>query len=192
MVTLGNNDYVLSPQVIAHEIVHQWYGDQVSPSDWRDVWLNEGMTMLMQWVYEDEHGLRPLRQSVRLARSADQQLRDEYGPPGAYDPRQFGSSNIYYTPALMWNELRVELGDDEFFAIARSWLADQRQHLGDARADLRPLGEGDRARAVGVLRPLDHGPADAGARSAAGLSRHAAPVARGGAGATSPSWPPTS
>ena len=28
MVTLGNNDYVLSPQVIAHELVHQWYGDR--------------------------------------------------------------------------------------------------------------------------------------------------------------------
>ena len=125
MVTLGTNDYVFSPQVVAHEIVHQWYGDQVSPADWRDVWLNEGMTMLLQWVYEDEHGLRPLRQNVRLARSADQQLRDEFGPPGAYDPRQFGSSNIYYTPALMWNELRQDLGDDEFYAIARSWLADR-------------------------------------------------------------------
>jgi aminopeptidase N len=124
MVTLGTNDYVLSPQVVAHEIVHQWYGDQVSPSDWRDVWLNEGMTMLLQWVYEDEHDLRPLRQNVRLARSVDQQLRDEYGPPGAYDRRQFGSSNIYYPPALMWNELRKELGDDEFWAVARSWLAD--------------------------------------------------------------------
>ncbi|WP_299931409.1 M1 family metallopeptidase [uncultured Nocardioides sp.] len=123
MVTLGTNDYVLSPQVVAHEIVHQWYGDQVSPSDWRDVWLNEGMTMLLQWVYEDEHGIRPLRQSLRSARSADQQLRDQYGPPGAYDRRQFGGSNIYYPPALMWNELREDLGDDEFYAVARSWPA---------------------------------------------------------------------
>ena len=124
MVTLGNNEYVLSPQVIAHEIVHQWYGDQVSPSDWRDVWLNEGMTMLLQWIYEDEHDIRPLRQSLQAARAADQGLRDQYGPPGAYDPRQFGGSNIYYTPALMWNELRSDLGDDEFYRIARSWLAD--------------------------------------------------------------------
>ncbi len=123
MVTLGNNEYVLSPQVIAHELVHQWYGDQVSPADWRDVWLNEGMTMLMQWVYEDEHDIRPLRESVDDARAGDQGLRDAYGPPGAYDPRQFGGSNIYYTPALMWNELRVELGDDEFYRVARSWLA---------------------------------------------------------------------
>ncbi len=122
MITLGSNDYVLSPQVIAHELVHQWYGDQVSPADWSDVWLNEGMTMLMQWLYEDEHDIRPLRGTIRDARAADQGLRDEYGPPGAYDPLQFGGSNIYYTPGLMWNELRLELGDDEFFRIARSWL----------------------------------------------------------------------
>ena len=122
MLTLGNSEYVLSPQVIAHELVHQWYGDQVSPADWRDVWLSEGMTMLMQWIYEDEHDVRPLRDSIDSARAADRGLRDDYGPPGAYDPRQFGGSNIYYTPALMWNELRTALGDDEFYRIARSWL----------------------------------------------------------------------
>ena len=124
MVTLGNTDYVLSAEVIAHELVHQWYGDQVSPADWRDVWLNEGMTMLLQWVYEDEHDLRPLRETVQAARLGDQGTRDQYGPPGAYDPQQFGGANIYYTPALMWNELRLELGDEEFYRIARSWLTD--------------------------------------------------------------------
>ena len=122
MVTLGNSPGVLSPEVIAHELVHQWYGDQVSPTDWRDVWLNEGMTMLMQFIYEDEHEIRPLRENLQNARDADQGWRDEYGPPGAYDLRQFGSNNIYTTPALMWNELRVALGDDEFYRIARSWL----------------------------------------------------------------------
>ncbi len=122
MLTLGNNEYVLSPQVIAHELVHQWYGDQVSPADWRDVWLNEGMTMLVQWIYQDEHDLQPLSDSVAAGRADDQGLRDQYGPPGAYDPRQFGGSNIYTSPALMWNELRVAVGDDEFFRIARSWL----------------------------------------------------------------------
>jgi aminopeptidase N len=125
MVTLGSSQYVLSPQVIAHELVHQWFGDQVSPADWRDVWLNEGMTMLMQWIYEDEHDIRPLRGTLRDARATDPMLRDDYGPPGDYDPRQFGSSNIYFTPALMWNELRVALGDDEFYRIARSWLKDR-------------------------------------------------------------------
>ena len=122
MVTLGSNEYVLSAPVVAHELVHQWFGDQVSPADWSDVWLNEGMTMLLQWMYEDEHDVTPLRESLRAARQVDQSFRDDYGPPGAYDPQQFGSSNIYYLPALMWNELRVELGDERFFEICRSWL----------------------------------------------------------------------
>ncbi len=125
MVTLGNTEYVLSPQVITHELVHQWYGDQVSPADWRDVWLSEGMTMLMQWIYEDDHDISVLADTLANARAADQSFRNDYGPPGAYDPRQFGSTNIYYVPALMWNELRADLGDDEFYRIARSWLEAQ-------------------------------------------------------------------
>lgn len=28
-------------EVIAHEIVHQWFGDLVTPSDWKYLWLNE-------------------------------------------------------------------------------------------------------------------------------------------------------
>ena len=31
MVTIGNNDYVLSRPVIMHELAHQWYGDQSRP-----------------------------------------------------------------------------------------------------------------------------------------------------------------
>jgi len=122
MVTIGNNDYVRSPAVLVHELVHQWFGDQVSPADWRDVWLNEGMTMLMQALWEAEHKGDRIGVTIAHWRDIDQDLRDDYGPPGAYDEAQFGGSNIYYSPALMWNELRLELGDDEFFRIARSWL----------------------------------------------------------------------
>lgn len=123
MVTIGNNDYVRSPAVLAHELTHQWFGDQVSPADWRDVWLNEGMTMLMQALWEDDHQGDRIGATIARWRASDQGLRDDYGPPGDYDKAQFGGSNIYYSPALMWNELRLELGDDEFFRIARSWLA---------------------------------------------------------------------
>jgi aminopeptidase N len=123
MVTIGNNDYVRSPDVLVHELVHQWFGDQVSPADWRDVWLNEGMTMLMQALWEADNKGDRIGVTITQWRGMDQDLRDDYGPPGAYDEAQFGGSNIYYSPALMWNELRLELGDDDFFRIARSWLA---------------------------------------------------------------------
>jgi aminopeptidase N len=123
MVTIGNNDYVRSPAVLVHELVHQWFGDQVSPADWRDVWLNEGMTMLMQALWEADNLGDRIGVTIAHWRDLDQALRDDYGPPGAYDEAQFGGSNIYYSPALMWNELRLELGDDVFFEVARSWLS---------------------------------------------------------------------
>ena len=56
MVTLGNNDYILSPPVILHEMAHQWYGDQVTPRDWRDLWMSEGMATYLQATWESEHG----------------------------------------------------------------------------------------------------------------------------------------
>src|SRR3546814_10265554 len=47
--------------------------------------------------------------------------RKEAGPPGDYDPTKFGRSNIYYGPALMWHELRKQLGDEEFWAMVKKW-----------------------------------------------------------------------
>ena len=52
MITLGDTDYTTSPEVLVHEITHQWYGDLVTPTDWKDVWMNEGMTMYLQGQYE--------------------------------------------------------------------------------------------------------------------------------------------
>ncbi len=124
LVTIGDNDYVRSAPVIVHELVHQWYGDQVTPADWSDMWLNEGMTMLMQALWDSEHQGQPVEDALRSWRAEDQELRDQHGPPGAFSAAEFGEGNVYYPPALMWNELRVELGDDDFFAIASAWLSE--------------------------------------------------------------------
>jgi aminopeptidase N len=121
LITLGDNDYVLSKQVIVHEFVHQWYGDQTSPTDWRDVWMNEGMTMYLQAVWNDEHAGPSLEATMADYAAADAFLRGKSGPPGAYDPGTFGEGNIYYLPALMWHTLRQQIGDDAFWEMVRAW-----------------------------------------------------------------------
>ncbi|MEO5852196.1 MAG: M1 family metallopeptidase [Nocardioides sp.] len=121
MVTLGDDDYVLSKKVIVHEMVHQWYGDQVTPTDWRDVWMNEGMTMYLQALYESEHGGPSMKAAMARYAAADGFLREQAGPPGDYDPGTFGEGNIYYIPAVMWDELRQRIGDDAFWSMVRSW-----------------------------------------------------------------------
>ena len=36
-------------QVIAHEAAHQWFGNSLTISDWKDIWLNESFAEYMAW-----------------------------------------------------------------------------------------------------------------------------------------------
>jgi aminopeptidase N len=123
MVTLGNDAYTTSEPVVVHEIAHHWYGNQVGPADWSEVWMNEGMTMYLQLAWEAEHGGRPLQEEMDEIAAGDAASRAYAGPPASFDPAAFGDGNIYYLPALMWHELRADLGEDAFWSMVRAWPA---------------------------------------------------------------------
>jgi aminopeptidase N len=40
--------------VLVHELAHQWFGDDVAPAQWSDVWLNEGHATWYEALYADE------------------------------------------------------------------------------------------------------------------------------------------
>lgn len=123
LITLADDPYTLSDEVLVHEMVHHYFGNQVTPSDWRDVWLNEGITTYLQAVYRSETTGESLTSITTKWAQSDQSLRDEAGPPGNYDPRQFAASNVYYSPALMWHELRQRVGNEVFWETMRTWPA---------------------------------------------------------------------
>jgi aminopeptidase N len=125
MVTLGNSEYSLSPAVVVHEAAHHWYGDTVSPADWSEVWMNEGMAMYLQGMWEAEQEGRTVASKMDEWATFETALRDTAGPPADYDPKKFGDGNIYYGPALMWQELREKIGDTKFFALLKEWPASQ-------------------------------------------------------------------
>lgn len=49
MTTIG----VPNTYIIAHELCHQWFGDNVTYQDWRDVWLSEGFATFSEQLFLD-------------------------------------------------------------------------------------------------------------------------------------------
>ncbi|HEU5037862.1 MAG TPA: M1 family metallopeptidase [Nocardioides sp.] len=124
LVTFGKKTWADPQQareVMVHELAHQWYGDTVTPSDWSDLWLNEGMAMYLEARWSTEHTPLAWRDWVRYFRSANQSERAEQGGPGAYDKTMFATNCVYLCTSAMYEALRKRIGDDAFWALVRRW-----------------------------------------------------------------------
>lgn len=113
-------------EVMVHELAHQWFGDAVTPLDWRGVWLNEGWATFTDGLYGIQAGTFTAAEWVDRMRGVDARTRARSGPPGKYDPKTFADGNVYVGPALMLREIQGKVGDTKFFAMARDWVQTQR------------------------------------------------------------------
>ncbi|MFF2200202.1 M1 family metallopeptidase [Streptomyces sp. NPDC058145] len=121
--------YDSAPDVstLVHENAHQWFGDSVSLTAWKDIWLNEGFATYAEWLYAEQHGGDSAQKAfdALYARPASDRL-------WAFPPGDPGSGeNIFDTPvyargAMTLHELRRAVGDRDFFRILRAWAAGHR------------------------------------------------------------------
>ncbi|MFK4148766.1 M1 family metallopeptidase [Streptomyces sp. NPDC004065] len=120
-------DSAPSLSTLVHESAHQWFGDSVSVTRWKDIWLNEGFATYAEWLYTEQHGGRSAQQAfdALYARPASDAL-------WAFPPADPGSGeNIFGTPvyargAMTLHELRRAVGDRTFFRILRAWASAHR------------------------------------------------------------------
>ena len=159
MITLGATDYATSQGVIVHEIVHQWYGDQVTPSDWRDLWMNEGMAMYLQFVWQAEDTGTPLDQILEQAARTERAVA-----AGQRSARGLRPQDVRRDPGLL--RPRADVGPGPAPRRRRDVLGDgARLAVGRPRRQQQPrrlprLGRGaDRRRAVRPVRRLAAGQA---------------------------------
>ncbi|XVV16050.1 M1 family metallopeptidase [Actinoplanes sp. CA-131856] len=109
--------------LMAHELVHQWFGDNVSVATWDDMWLSEGHADLYGWTYEAEHGGPPLEQVMHDIYQQDQDIRSTFGPPGRLDNSLALLFQTNVPGALLLYGLRDELGEKTFQRIERTFYA---------------------------------------------------------------------
>jgi aminopeptidase N len=123
-----------------HEYSHQWYGDDVTPNNWKDLWLNESFAMYMEIRWDITHH----RGSAHAWRSTlnhkDQRLRRHDGPPGKYDRDKFASLNVYYCGARMLDRIYQQLGATEFWSLLRGWPKQHHYGNGDRHEWIRYVG----------------------------------------------------
>ncbi len=113
-------------EVNIHEAVHQWFGNDVVPSDWAHLWLAEGFaTYLTTVVYERLDG--PVVGEEHLARMAQLGSRDarrRLVPEHYGDPEEILSPTVYQKGGCVLHLLRRTLGDGVFFDSLRRLAID--------------------------------------------------------------------
>ncbi|MEV6103729.1 M1 family metallopeptidase [Streptomyces sp. NPDC051940] len=102
-----------------HELVHQWYGDSVTPKDWQQAWLNEGPAVYYQRLYSAERGWEDFEAQMKTIYEKLGPDRALNGPPGL--PKALGGFNIYSGGALVLYALRRRVGDTRFDQIMKVW-----------------------------------------------------------------------
>lgn len=109
----------------AHELAHQWWGNQVTCRDWNHFWLNEGFAVFMSSAFKEHRfGRAAYLKDIEIYFDAYQKVALQ----GKDKPLVFSSwSNptpedrtlVYYKGAYVLHLLREELGEDKFWAAIK-------------------------------------------------------------------------
>lgn len=120
MSIFGANHLEGEERLVAHELAHQWFGNSLTLSHWRDIWLHEGFAAYAEWLWSEESGGELAETHARrwhsrlLGRPRDFVLAD----PGV---KRMFDDRVYKRGALTLHALRRVLGDPAFRAVLREW-----------------------------------------------------------------------
>ncbi|MCX7826401.1 MAG: M1 family metallopeptidase [Verrucomicrobiae bacterium] len=115
-----------SEVLVAHELVHQWFGNLVTCKDWSHLWLNEGFATYYQWLYAGhKHGrdalLYGLYNDARRILGAAGDVRSIVTRKFDNPQEQF-SHLAYQKGGWVLHMLRSQLGGELFRRCIKSYL----------------------------------------------------------------------
>jgi aminopeptidase N len=120
----------VAPLVVAHELVHQWFGDLLTCRDWAHIWLNESFATYFEAVWrQHDEGEDAFRMELRANRGS--YLAEEYRRPIVYnvyrdDGQELFDRHVYEKGSLVLHMLRYVLGEDAFWRAIQHYARTNR------------------------------------------------------------------
>lgn len=111
-----------------HELGHEWFGNLITASDWRDFWIHEGFQSFLDTYYMEKtrgkdayfrgmaNRIRNLRNMQPVAPRESRTTVEMYMAAPDY---VVSDGDIYGKGAVILHTLRYLLGDDAFFTAMR-------------------------------------------------------------------------
>ncbi len=121
--------------LIAHEVGHQWWYNQVGSDPLNHPWLDEGLTEYSTiYYYRMVHGRAAAEELVRTRWLIPYESAARRGRDAVLDqPAAAFADNyeviVYAKGALFFNALRQKVGDDAYLTIMRRYLREYKYRL---------------------------------------------------------------
>lgn len=112
-----------------HELVHNWFGNSVTPADWGDLWLNEGHADFYGLLYRyergwpDSRGFTTMVDRMRWTYSQGDLWRASSGPVAKPNAQNLFDNQRYSGGVLALYALREKVGAEKFAEIEKRILA---------------------------------------------------------------------